>query len=108
MSLPEEGGENRVYLTGKVSRKGSLKYTPSGVAVCDFTFAVRQNHFDKASTGYFEVQVLGKSAEDRAADLKIGKKLRLSGSLWARSFKDRQGRLVNETKVLAENIQEAI
>ncbi len=106
MSLPVEGQGNRVYLHGKVSRKGALKYTPSGVAVCDFTFAVPQTYFDKASTGYFEVQVLGKSAEDNAADLKIGKRLRLTGSLWARSFKDRQGRTVNETKVLADVIEE--
>jgi single-stranded DNA-binding protein len=83
---------------------GVLKYTPSGSAVCEFTMAVPQIYFDKLTIGYFEVLLLGKSAENYRL-LKIGQKITLKGSLWARSFKNRLGQKVNETKVLVESIE---
>jgi single-strand DNA-binding protein len=92
-------------LTGKVSRAGRLKYTPSGVAVCEFTFAVPQKYFEKESIGYFEVMLVGEDAEERASLLRIGKKLTLTGSLWARTFRNRQGAKVSETKILVELIE---
>ncbi len=106
MDLNAESAPNRVCLTGKVSRMGRLKYTPSGTAVCDFTVAVPQIYFDKLSVGYFEMMMTGKSAEDKVDQLRIGKKVKLTGSLWARTFRDRQGRFVNETKVLVDKIEE--
>jgi hypothetical protein len=47
----------------------------------------------------------GAVAEDSAAQLRIGKKLSLRGSLWSRSFKNRQGMKVNETKILVDSIE---
>jgi single-strand DNA-binding protein len=104
--LPAEGSVNRVQVTGKVSRTSGLKYTPAGVAICDFTVAVVQRYFDKSSVGYFEAMVTGEIAENLFGQLKIGKTLTLSGSLWSRTFKDRNGRKVNETKILVDSMEE--
>jgi single-strand DNA-binding protein len=93
-------------VTGKVSRAAGLKYTPAGVAVCDFTVAVLQKYFGKSSMGYFEAMLTGENAENLSSQLKIGKTLKLTGTLWSRTFKDRNGRKVNETKILVDAIEE--
>lgn len=95
---------NQVLLVGKISRLGSLKYTPSGTAIRDFTLAVPQRLLEKNSVGYFEAQMTGRPAEERMVGLKVGSALKLTGSLWARTFLDRQGRKVNETKVLVDTM----
>jgi single-stranded DNA-binding protein len=96
--------ENRVDIVGKVSRLGSLKYTPSGIALRDFTMAVPQKLLDKGSVGYFEAQIVGKTAEDQPESFRIGARLHLTGSLWSRTFFDRQGRKIVETKILVDTL----
>jgi len=90
---------------GKVSRSHGLKYTPTGTAVCEFTVAVPQKYFGKASIGYFEAAIFGDVALELAPKLKIGKKIGLKGSLWTRTFKNRQGVKVSETKILVESVE---
>lgn len=99
---------NTVNLTGKVSRTQGLRYTPSGTPLWEFILAVNQQAFDKKSVGYFEVQVMGSLAEELQGKIRIGKKLTVSGALWMRNYKNRNGLNVSETKVVAESIMEAI
>lgn len=96
---------NRVELSGKVTKTDGLRYTPSGVAICDFKMAVLQENFDKKSTGYFELQLSGALAEEFGPELKIGKKVSIDGELWMRSYRPRSGGQLNETKVLVKSIQ---
>ena len=98
--------ENKVELTGKVSRTNRLKYTPTGTPVLEFTIAVPQALFEKGSVGYFQAQLFGRPAEESAHTMKIGKLVKVTGSLWTRTFKDRNGRQVEETKILASSVQE--
>lgn len=97
-------GVNRVHLEGKITRRGSLKYTPGGTAICEFTIAVPQKCFERKSMGQLEIMMIGNTAEECAPILTVGKRLSLQGSLWTRSFMDRKGVLVKETKILAESI----
>jgi len=85
---------------------GILKYTPSGTPVCEFTLAVPQVYFGKLSVGYFEIQMHGDFAETHARLLRVGKTVRLNGALWSRVYKDRQGKRVQETRILADAIEE--
>lgn len=100
------GGEaaNSVSLSGKISRVHQLRYTPSGLPICEFTLAVGQTYFDKRSVGYFEAQVLGELAEDCARMLKVGTSTRISGQLWTRAYRDQQGIRRTEVKVLVSSI----
>lgn len=96
--------ENWVVLIGKISRLGPLRYTPSGTPIREFTIAVPQRQFEKSSIGYFELQLAGKSAEENIEALRVGATLKVSGCLWARTFSDRQGRRVSETKILVDSL----
>lgn len=98
-------GANRVQLRGKVSRVSPLKYTPFGTAICEFTIATRQEYLDKKSVGYFDVILIGKVAEERQTELRTGKQVVVGGALWSRSFRDRKGNKVCETKVIANSIE---
>ena len=89
---------------GKVSRVGSVRYTPAGMATLEFTIAVSQTHFDKKTVGYFEVLVVGEDAASASTKLCIGKSLLLSGKLWMRSYRDHQGIKSTETKIIGEKI----
>lgn len=91
---------NEVSLVGKVSRVGQLKYSPTGVASVEFTLAVPQKVLEVESVGYFEVVLFGPPAEDSAGTIRIGKKLSVRGHLWGRSYRNRQGGKVVETKVI--------
>ena len=99
-----DGALNRVRLKGKVSRRGTLKYTPLGTAVYDFTLAVPQRYFDKDSVGYVEIIITGKFAEEGKDLVRVGQVITLDGALWARSFRNRQGVKVSETKVLIDSM----
>ena len=93
---------NKVHLAGKVSRVGQLKYSPSGLALLEFTLAVEQRAYSKNSVGYYQVVVTGGQAEDLKGRLKIGTKLSLEGSLYQRSYTSRSGSKVEEVKVILE------
>lgn len=98
---------NTVHLTGKVSRAQGLRYTPSGAPICEFILAVNQQAFDKKSVGYFEVQVTGSLAEELQGNIKIGKKITVCGTLWMRNYKNRNGLIISETKVVADSVVQA-
>lgn len=95
---------NWVHLEGKITRRANLKYTPGGTPICEFTIAVPQKCFERKSMGQLEIMMIGNTAEECAPKLTVGKLLSLEGSLWTRSFMDRKGEWVKETKVLAESI----
>ncbi len=96
---------NEVALAGKVSRVGQLKYTPSGKPTLEFTLAVPQRVLDADSYGYIEVVLFGNPAEDSAQSLKVGRLISIKGQLWGRSYKNRQGIKVNETKVICASLE---
>lgn len=98
-----KAASNAVRLQGKVSRVGILKYTPAGVPVLEFTVAVPQRGLERESIGYFEVVAQGALAEQVSDGTKVGRSVVLTGSLWARTFKNRQGTKVCETKVVLES-----
>jgi len=97
--------KNQVVLAGKVSKIHGLKYTPAGICVGELVLAVQQAYLDKASVGYFDVVASGNLAQLKLAQLKIGSVVEVVGKLWCRSYKNRQGVLLNETKIIAEEIE---
>lgn len=98
---------NDVSLVGKVSRVGRLQYSPTGVPSVEFTLAVPQKVLEVDSVGYFEVVLFGPVAEDSAQTIRIGKKLSVRGQLWGRSYRNRQGGKVVETKVICAGLEPA-
>jgi single-stranded DNA-binding protein len=94
-----------VRLTGKLSRIGSLKYTPSGLPLREATLAVVQDVLGKSSVGYHDLLFHGDVAEKSVGSLKIGVSMSVVGELWQRSFKNRKGTKVSETKVVVSAVE---
>lgn len=90
-----------------MNRVGTLKYTPSGVAVRDCQLAVNQNAFGKESVGYFDLILFADIAEKPTPVLKVGAALDVEGTLWSRTYRNRKGAKVTEVKVIVETFAAA-
>lgn len=82
-----------------------LKYLPSGIPILEFTVAVKQAQFGKESVGYFEAVLEGNQAEDYSQTFKVGDGVRVTGALWMRQYRSRQGSLLKEIRVVVSQIQ---
>ena len=95
---------NNVHLAGKISRVGQLAYSPSGLALLEFTLAVPQEAYTKSSVGYYQVMDSDGQAEELKGKLKIGMEVSIQGRLFQRSYTNRSGNKVEEVKVILENL----
>lgn len=99
---------NRVVLVGRLTKDPELKYTPSGVAVCNFTLAVNRS-FTNASgereADFIQCQVWRRAAENSGNYLKKGSLAGVDGRIQVRSFEGQDGNRVWMTEVVAESVQ---
>jgi single-stranded DNA-binding protein len=98
------GDFSDVRLTGKISRVGILKYTPSGIPLVELTIAVPQTYLEKKTMGYFSLLCEGEVAESVSGKLKVGQKISVQGSLWTRQYKNRQDMRVTEFHIVAKEV----
>ncbi len=101
----EKAPLNQVSLAGKFSRIGPLKYTPSGVPVRDGVLAVNQTALGKESVGYYDLLFFGDIAEKVGDSIQVGSFRSVTGALWNRSYRNRKGVKVSETKVIVESFK---
>lgn len=99
---------NRTILVGRLTRDPDLRYTPSGVAVVNFTVAA--NRPFKNQQGEQEADFIGcvawrKQAENLSNYMKKGQMIGVDGRLQSRSYEGKDGKMVYVTEVLAESIQ---
>lgn len=91
---------NQVTLKGKISKVGSLRYTPNGKPLLEVILAVSQSFLGKNTVGYFDVVFSDDAAVEQAGTLRIGRIIQIEGQLWARRYRDRAGNMVTEKKVV--------
>ena len=84
---------------------GKLLYTPAGSPVQELSMAVPQKYVDGDSMGYFDLMLFGDIAVTNGVDLRIGKTITVEGTLWSRSFRNRKGQQIKQTKVIVKNIE---
>ncbi|MBC2721823.1 single-stranded DNA-binding protein [Desulfosporosinus sp.] len=99
---------NRVVLIGRLTKDPELRYTPNGVAVCNFTLAVDRNYKNaqgERETDFINCVVYRQLAELSANYLAKGKLAAVDGRIQVRSYtaQDDQKRWV--TEVIAENVR---
>lgn len=88
---------NKVILLGRLGQDPELKYTPSGVAVCNFSLATSETWNDKTSgkkqekTEWHRVVVWGKLAELCSQYLSKGRQTFVEGRIQTRSWEDQDG-----------------
>jgi single-strand DNA-binding protein len=98
---------NNVTLVGRLTKDPELKYTPSGVAVANFTLAVNRpfktNGENEAD--FINITVWRKPAENAANFLKKGSLAGVTGSIQTRNYEGSDGKRVYVTEVVADRVQ---
>lgn len=101
---------NKVIILGRLGQDPELKYTPGGMAVCNFTVATSESWADKAGqkqerTEWHRVVVWGKLGELCNQYLAKGRQAFIEGSLQTRSWDDKSGQKRYTTEIVAKTVQ---
>jgi len=99
---------NRVILIGRLTRDPELRYTPSGVAVAQFTLAVDRpftNQQNQRETDFIPIVTWRTLAETCANYLRKGRLAAVEGRIQVRSYDNNEGRRVYVTEVVADNVR---
>lgn len=102
-------GVNTVVIGGNLVRDSELKYTNSGLAICEFAVAVNDRRkqgddwVDEVS--YFDVTLFGRSGEAIQRYLMKGKQVVVEGKLRQDRWQDREsGQNRSKVVVIANNV----
>ena len=94
---------NIITLTGNATKDIELKYTPNGKAVANGSIAVRRdfkNQHGEYETDFFNLVILGKTAEIMANYIKKGDKFGVTGRLQNRTWEKDNGEKQYFTEVV--------
>lgn len=90
--------ETTLTLTGSLTADPELRFTPSGLAVANFTVASSARRFDKATNGYVDAEPIflrctawRTTAENVAESLTRGMRVIVTGTLKTTSYETREG-----------------
>ena len=99
---------NHVVLVGRLTRDAELKYTSSGIAVCNFAIAVnrRRKTGDDWSeeASFFDVVLWGRQGEALNQYLVKGKQVAIDGELRQNRW-EQDGQTRSKVEIVANNIQ---
>lgn len=99
---------NRVILIGRLTKDPELKYTPSGVAVCQFTLAVDRpftTQGGEREADFIPVVVWRQLAETCANYLRKGRLTAVEGRIQVRNYENNEGKRVYVTEIIADNVR---
>ncbi|WP_019536855.1 single-stranded DNA-binding protein [Paenibacillus ginsengihumi] len=99
---------NRVILIGRLTRDPELRYTPSGVAVTQFTLAVDRpftSQSGQREADFIPIVVWRQQAEHCANYLRKGRLAAVDGRIQVRNYDNNEGRRVYVTEVIADNVR---
>jgi single-strand DNA-binding protein len=98
---------NRVVLIGRLTKDPELRYTPTGVAVTNFTLAIDRNYKNaqgERETDFIPCVVYRQLAEFTANYLAKGKMAAVDGRIQVRSYTAQDGQKRWVTEVIAEQV----
>jgi single-strand DNA-binding protein len=102
-------GWSQTIIIGNVGRDPEMRYTPQGVAVCDFSVAVSkvsgkgENRQEK--TTWFKVTVWRERAETASQYVKKGMKIMVAGEINASAYTNKQGQATASLELTANDFQ---
>lgn len=99
---------NRVILIGRLTRDPELRYTPSGVAVTQFTIAVDRpftSQGGEREADFIPVVTWRQLAETCANYLRKGRLTAVEGRIQVRNYENSEGKRVYVTEVIADNVR---
>ena len=99
---------NRTVLVGRLTRDPELKYSQSGVAICNFTLAVNRtftNQQGEREADFINIVSFKKTAENAANYLSKGSLCGIDGKIQTRNYEGSDGKRVYITEVVADSVQ---
>lgn len=100
---------NKVIIIGNLGRDPELRYTPSGVAVCNFPVATTERYKDRdgnkqEKTEWHRIVMWQQLAEIAGEYLQKGRQVYLEGKLQTRKYHDQDGKDCYATEIVAEKM----
>ena len=99
---------NIVLMTGNLTRKPELRYTPKGTGIADFGLAsnrrYRQGEDVKEEVCFVDVTVFGSTAMAVASHLDKGRKVLIEGRLQFRTWETEAGQRRSKLEIVAERV----
>lgn len=106
---------NKVVLIGRLTKDPDLRYTQSGMAVCQFTLAVNKNLSkdkkeeleaqNKPTADFPRIIIWGKMGENASRYLKKGSQCAIEGAIQTGSYEDNNGNRVFTTDIVAQHVE---
>lgn len=102
---------NVVIISGRLGRDPEIRYTQNNTAVCKFTLAVsrqlskEQREHGGPDVDWIGITVFGRQAEICEKYLSQGSMVTVSGRIQTGSYKDKEGRTVYTTDVIANRVE---
>lgn len=104
-------GVNKVILVGTLGKDPEVRFTPSGVAACNFSMATNDSWKDKQTgekiekTEWHRCVAFSKLAEIIGEHLKKGSNVYIEGKLQTRKWQDAQGQDKYTTEIKIDEMQ---
>ncbi len=104
-------GINKVILVGHLGQDPEVRYTPSGVAVANFSIATSEEWTDKNSgekqkrTEWHRIVAWRRLGEICGEYLHKGRQVYIEGRLQTRAWEDRDGNKRYTTEIIANQMQ---
>ena len=98
---------NSVIIIGNLTRDPEVRYSTgtNQTAIGKFSVAVNDGYGEKKKTSFIPVTVFGRQAEMCQRYLHKGSKVAVKGRIQTGSYKDKEGRTVYTTDVIAEIVE---
>ena len=99
---------NKAVLIGRLTRDPDLRFTPNGIAVCQFTLAVDRpftKNNGEREADFIPIVVWRKPAENSANYLRKGRMCAVSGRIQTRKYENNEGRTVSVVEVVADEVK---
>lgn len=98
---------NSVVLIGRLTKDPELRYTPSGVAVANFTLAVDRSFAKEGQqqVDFIPIVVWNKPAESCANYIGKGRLVAVEGRIQVRTYDTPEGQRRWVTEVVASNVR---
>lgn len=96
---------NKVTLIGRLGKDPEIRYTPSGLAVANFSMATSENWTKEGQkesrTEWHRIVAFGKLAEICGEYLAKGKQVYIEGRIQTREWEDKEGNKRYTTEIVA-------
>jgi len=96
---------NIYNFTGRLGRDSETRFTPQGMAICNFTVAVDYGFGDKKGTNWLRCSLFGKRAEGQLPKYLVkGTQVAISGELRVREYDDKDGAKRTSVEVTVDKL----